>query len=161
MHQRAQALIDSLGLLPHVEGGYYRELYRAGEQVASPVHHKKRACVTLIYFLLLAGQKSRLHHVCHDEIWHFYEGAPLVLLDVATDVSRYDKIILGKSDLPPCYTHCVSGGHIQAAYSAGAYTLAGCVVAPGFDFHDFMLLEEDAVQSQALLTRHPELEPWL
>ena len=72
-------LVNKLGLEPHPEGGYYRQIYRSATQVSSPKHGLPRPAVTHIYFLLLKGQVSRFHRVLHDEIWNHYDGAPLTL----------------------------------------------------------------------------------
>jgi predicted cupin superfamily sugar epimerase len=74
-----QKLIDRYKLIPHPEGGYYREAYRSEQILYSPAAGKKRRALTHIYFLLPAGQVSRFHKVIHDEVWNFYAGAPLKL----------------------------------------------------------------------------------
>ena len=76
---RVNSLIKKLDLIPHPEGGWYREVYRSAVQVATP--RGPRAAVTTIYYLLERGQHSRWHTVDADEIWHFYDGAPLELLN--------------------------------------------------------------------------------
>ena len=81
---RAQQLIRDLGLQPHPEGGHYAEVHR------SPA-------VTSIYFLLASGEISRWHRIRSEEIWHFYEGAPLELLQLSPDGSDLERIVLGPS----------------------------------------------------------------
>ncbi|MBE1299594.1 MAG: cupin domain-containing protein [Alteromonadaceae bacterium] len=139
-----QALIDKYQLTPHPEGGYFAETYRAEEEVASPVHNQPRNSVTQIYFLLAKGDVSRFHKVLHDEIWHFYEGAPLRLLDANNE--QCEEILLGQDGR---YHHVIAAHRYQAAESTGEYTLVGCTVAPGFDFADFNFLADDA-QTMAL-----------
>ena len=78
---RRRELIDALGLVPHPEGGFFREIHRTAATVISPSCGLPRNCLTDIYFLLAAGQESRFHRVLHDELWHFYEGAPLQLFE--------------------------------------------------------------------------------
>jgi len=73
-------LIEKYNLAPHPEGGFFREIYRSGQCVESPIAGARRDAVTHIYFLLIAGQVSRFHRVLHDEIRNHYEGAPLRLL---------------------------------------------------------------------------------
>jgi predicted cupin superfamily sugar epimerase len=79
MTDRAAALIATLGLTPHPEGGYYGELYRSSASVDPGDGRGARPALTTIYFLLPAGAISRWHRVQSDEAWHFYEGAPLDL----------------------------------------------------------------------------------
>ena len=131
-----QHLIDKYNLIPHPEGGYYRELFRSNQIVISSVPDQKRNAVTHIYFLLLRGQVSRFHKVLHDEIWNFYEGSPLRLIKFNGD--KIEEVIIGKNS--DSYVDVVPGGLFQAAETTGEYSLVGCTVAPGFDFADFSFL---------------------
>ena len=60
-------LIAALGLQPHPEGGFYRETYRAGETIPNaglPARfHAPRSLSTAIYYLLRAGERSKLLRV--------------------------------------------------------------------------------------------------
>ena len=157
MNKRALKLIDVLKLTPHPEGGYYREIYRSESKLISPVNGEMRNSLTDIYFLLVSGQISRLHRVVHDEIWHFYEGNPLELIEVQSDGMEMSKIIIGDDNGIVKYKHCIKGGNWQAAYSTGEYSLVGCTVAPGFDFADFEFLKENADAHSTFLKKNPEL----
>src|SRR5215510_13188986 len=79
MHKRARDLINELGLQPHPEGGYFREIFRSGQKVQPLDERSERSALTTIYFLLIKGQYGRWHRVASDETWHFYEGDPLEL----------------------------------------------------------------------------------
>lgn len=79
--ENAEQIIKELGLTPHPEGGYYREVYRHDDP------EKDRGDVTTIYFLLKSGEVSRWHRIDAVEIWHYYAGAPLVLEIVPVDGS--------------------------------------------------------------------------
>lgn len=132
-------LISKYNLEKHPEGGYFSETYRSEQVVSSPVNSQERAAVTDIYFLLPQGEVSRFHKVLHDELWHFYEGAPLQLVKYnGHDVSEQ---VIGP-DAQGGYKVIVEGGVYQAAVSLGEYTLVGCTVAPGFDFADFSFLAD-------------------
>ena len=90
---RAQELIDRLGLIPHPERGYYVETYRAPLTVGGLPHGGPRVASTAIYFLVTRAQPTTyLHRLKSDELFHLYEGGPLdVLLLGATgggDVRR-------------------------------------------------------------------------
>ena len=159
MNNRASKLIKTLGLSPHPEGGYYKEVYRSATTLHSPQAGDVRNALTDIYFLLPAGQISRLHRVRHDEIWHLYEGGPLVLVEIVTGFSRLREVLLDGNGEPPNYRHCVSGGNWQGAYSRDRYSLVGCTVAPGFDFVDFEFLRDNA-QRETMVEKFPEIE-WL
>ncbi len=143
-------LVHDLGLLPHPEGGFYRETYRAATHVDGG-----RAAATMIYFLLPAGHVSRLHRIDADEGWHHYLGGTLEIYELdATEpdsdarVTRLGKD-LSRGEVPQ---HLVPAGRwFGAAPAAGSpYALVGCTVAPGFEFSKFELGRRDA-----LLARFP------
>jgi len=131
-------IIEKYQLIPHPEGGYFREVYRSEQVLSSPASNEKRNALTHIYFLLTKGQVSRFHKVVHDEIWNFYEGSPLKLIQY--DGENIEEFILGKDE----FYHVVPGGIYQAAETKGEYTLVGCSVAPGFDFKDFSFMDKDS-----------------
>lgn len=161
MNNRASTLIDTLELSPHPEGGYFKEMYRSATDVLSPCNGTTRNAVTDIYFLLISGQISRLHRVLHDEIWHFYEGDPLELIEIQPDLAEIKKIVLHGNSNMPKYKHCVRGGNWQAASTRGEYSLVGCTVAPGFDFANFSFMAEDDALQAILLRKFPELKAFL
>ncbi len=156
MHADAARLVETLKLAPHPEGGFYRETYRAPvdvRRVASGAIGEglPRAAHTAIYFLLPAGTFSALHRVASDEVWHHYDGDPLDL-HLLTEEGLHTRICLGhdyaRGERPQ---HVVPAGVWQAALPRGeCFTLAGCTVAPGFDFADFELPPR-----AALLARFP------
>ncbi|HEX3673188.1 MAG TPA: cupin domain-containing protein [Rhizomicrobium sp.] len=126
----ADRIIKTLKLKPHPEGGHYREMFR-------DTRAKGRAHSTAIYFLLKRGEVSRLHRVDAAEVWHFYAGAPLELTVGAK------KLLLGKDLTKQQRPQIVAPAQVwQAARSLGAYTLAGCTVAPGFEFAGFEMKKE-------------------
>lgn len=123
----AQYLIDKLGLLPHPEGGFYRETQRSEHS-------------TTIYFLLLPGQPSHFHRVDGaEEVWHHYEGDPLALHTL--DASGHQRRVLG---VGAAWHAVVAEGVWQAAECLGdRYCLVGCTVAPPFAFDRFSLAERE------------------
>jgi len=142
MHPLAAQRIDELQLSAHPEGGYFREIFRSAAQVDPRDGRGSRAAVTTIYFLLAQGEVSRWHRVASDEVWHFYEGAPLELLIADGGFTRVRKAWLGPLDGADAPVIVVPAGAWQAARSSGDYTLVGCTVGPGFDFTDFALLHD-------------------
>ncbi|WP_219601719.1 cupin domain-containing protein [Nonomuraea indica] len=123
----------ALDLLPHPEGGWYRETWRAPASFTPDGYPGPRASATGIYFLLQPGEESIPHRVRSDEVWLWHRGGPLSLtVDGAT-------IILGpaveEGQVPQAV---VPGGAWQSARPAAAEAvLVSCVVSPGFDFADF------------------------
>lgn len=154
---RAATLIEQLGLAPHPEGGYYRELFRSPLAVQPGDERPARRALTTIYFLLPAGEHSRWHQVRSDEVWHLYEGGPIELLVSPPGFPTVERVLLGPpgTTLGPCHT--VPAGWWQAARPRGAYALAGCTVAPGFEFADFRFVREAPEELARLHALSPEL----
>lgn len=127
-------IITALNLEPHPEGGRYAETWR------EPPSEGTRSASSAIYYLLRAGEESRWHRVDATEIWHFYAGAPLELClardDGAAAVAHRLGNDLVAGERPQIV---VPAGWWQAARPLGAWTLAGCTVAPGFEFEGFEL----------------------
>lgn len=143
-NQRAESLVECLGLKPHPEGGWYRRGYLAAGSA------ENRPFSSAIYYLLKAGEKSRLHRIGQDEIWHFYDGAPLRLVMIAPD-GKSCEVVLGPDILAgQLPQQVVPGGHWFAAKPAcsanrplAGFSLVGCTVAPAFDFGDFQMGKRD------------------
>jgi uncharacterized protein len=158
MHPRAAELIAVLGLQPHPEGGFYREVFRSAVQVAPLDRRGPRAALTTIYFLLAEGSFSRWHQVASDEVWHLYEGGPLELLELSPSeqtVLRYRLGPVGSGAEAPVCT--IGAGIWQAARPLGKYAFVGCTVGPGFDFADFRLLADDHARAAAVRAALPDL----
>jgi len=153
---RHLALIATLGLVAHPEGGYYSEVYRSPASVKPADGRESRSALTTIHFLLPQGQVSRWHRVLSDEVWHFYEGAPLDLW-LTEDLSRIEHHRLGPVEPGQQPVAIVPAGWWQAARSTGRYTLAGCTVGPGFDFSDFALAADDPAVAAELERGHPSM----
>jgi predicted cupin superfamily sugar epimerase len=142
MQPRAVQLIESLRLIPHPEGGYYREIWRASLGVSPSDARGLRAALTTIYFLLPAGAVSRWHRVRSDEVWIHIEGAPLELLRIPAGEWRLDRVTVGPLAEDQTPVECVPANSWQAARSLGSYTLACCAVGPGFEFADFEMMRD-------------------
>jgi predicted cupin superfamily sugar epimerase len=132
---KGRDLIEKLGLLPHPEGGWYREIYRSSARVESP--RGSRSALTTIHYLLEREQLSRWHVVEADEVWHFYAGAPLELLAYEPSGRRVVRHVLGEVHDGNSPVAVIATGVWQAARSLGEYSLVGCTVGPGFEFEDF------------------------
>lgn len=144
--KRSQELVSLLNLMPHPEGGYYREMYRSATSAA-----------THIFYLLSEGQYSRWHQIDYDEIWNHYEGDPLELIWFKPGDSHYEKQILGPLNAKSVPVQVIPAGAWQAAHPLGSYTLTGCTVAPSFEFDRFRLLSEIESEAQDLKRKWPEL----
>jgi uncharacterized protein len=145
----AEEVIKKFDMQKHPEGGYFKESYRSSEIIsreALPARYKgDRSFSTSIYFLLPSGTVSRLHRLASDEVWHFYLGGPLELLQIST-AGIMEKLILGQ-DLAAGerVQHMVPAGYWFGArpVEGSAYSFVGCTVAPGFDYADFELVDPE------------------
>jgi len=153
--QTAQEWIDKLNLQPHPEGGYFLETYRSEIMEKFDGFGGVRNVSTAIYFMLTKDNFSAFHRIKSDEMWHFYNGAP-VSIYVINKSGELEVIKLGldlsKGQQPQAL---VKAGCWFASRTEGdgEYTLTGCTVAPGFDFTDFEMA--DRVE---LIDKYPQHE---
>lgn len=150
MATRARELIELLGLVPHPEGGHYRECFRSPLQVQPQGARPARSALTSIDFLLQAGEFSAWHRVASDEAWHLLEGGPLRLWLVPPALDRIERVMLATASRTAAPRHVVPAGWWQAAEPAGDYAYVGATVGPGFEFADFSFGRDDASFGQAL-----------
>lgn len=153
----AEYYANKLAMLPHPEGGWYKETYRSNETVASAALPARfageRNFSTAIFFLLTGKTFSAFHRIKSDEVWHFYAGSCLNVYVI--NASGQLRIIKLGNNLE-------KGEEFQAVVEAGSwfasqpeqentFSLVGCTVAPGFDFKDFEL-----ARCEELITLFPE-----
>lgn len=143
-----RAIIETLGLHPHPEGGHYAEIWRADENIAAeslPARYGgARSFGTAIYYLLGPSDISAMHRITSDEIFHFYLGDPVEQLHLYPDGSH--KVVQIGPDLAADQRPqmIVERGVWQGARvrPGGRFALMGTTVAPGFDFADFEMIGE-------------------
>jgi predicted cupin superfamily sugar epimerase len=139
----AKYFIDKIGMLPHPEGGFYKETYRSKEVVYNS-ENNQRNISTAIYFLLEKENKSHFHRIKSDELWFHHEGETLEILSIQN--GSLIRTFLG-SDLE-------NGEVLQTTIPANVwfasrmknyqgFGLVSCTVAPGFDFADFEMAKKD------------------
>ncbi|HNP78996.1 MAG TPA: cupin domain-containing protein [Cyclobacteriaceae bacterium] len=141
----AATLIDRLELIPHPEGGYYRETFRATETVLNP-DGQIRSAGTSIYYLLEKDNISHFHRIASDETWFFHEGEPIEILMLKNH--ELITITLGANlSAGEIYQATVPANTWFAAQvrDSKGYSLVSCAVAPGFDFADFELARFEAL----------------
>ena len=162
----AKKWIRRLGLKKHPEGGYYRETYRSSERIdrrGLPTRYRGgRHLSTAIYYLLPQGQFSAFHRIQSDEIWHFYEGDPLTLFLLLSKGRLVRKPLgrnLSKGESPQVLIPrgtWFAAAVISSKKGGTGYALAGCTVAPGFDFSDF-----EMARRETLLKKYPARRRWI
>jgi predicted cupin superfamily sugar epimerase len=159
MDARAVELIGRLQLLPHPEGGHYREVFRSPHGVTPADDRPPRSALTTIDFLLARGERSAWHRVRSDEVWHLLEGGPLRLWLMPPALDAVQAVTLGPvDDAGTVPRHVVPAQWWQAAEPLGAYAYVGATVGPGFDFADFSFLRADAAACERLAALMPELQ---
>jgi predicted cupin superfamily sugar epimerase len=149
-------IVHALGLAPHPEGGYFHETFRSRHHVGHPDVRESRAASTAIYYLLPRRTFSAFHRVRSDEVWHHYDGGVLELhvVEERDGAPQHHVVHLGRDlEQGERPQHVVRAGVWQAARPRDdRFVLAGCTVAPGFEFADF-----EMPHRAELLVRWPSL----
>ena len=151
-----KTIVEKFQMEKHLEGGYYKETYRSAEKMTTPFGDRHYS--TAIYFLLPSGSRSNLHKIKSDEIWHFYLGGSMTLVQIdqkgslelytlGSDLNRGEKL-----------QHTVPAGCWFGGFPSDGsdYSLVGCTVSPGFDFVDFELASR-----KDLLKRYPQHKEYI
>jgi len=154
----AQEIIERLQLVPlTIEGGYFRETYRSALAIPAEALPSEyggvRNVATAIYYLLTPNSFSALHRVRSDEVFHFYAGDAVEMLQLWPDGSG--RVVTIGSDLAVGHAPqvVVPAGVWQGCrlVASGRWALLGCTVAPGFDYADF-----EAARRAVLIAAYPE-----
>jgi uncharacterized protein len=140
-----------LGLTPHPrEGGWFVQTYAADETLSPSAfddarYSGPRRTSTAIYYLLEPGTFSEMHRLRSDEVFHFYAGDPVEMLQLSPDGAGRT-IVIG-NDLAAGHTPqvVVKKGVWQGAslIDGGSWALLGCTVSPGFEYEDYDSAERD------------------
>ena len=154
MRPNAAYWIQQLQLTSHVEGGAFRETYRAeltvGQKALPVFFQGSRNISTSIYFLLASGEFSAFHRILSDELWHFYYGDALLIYEIGHTGSLTVHRLGSNIEKGESFQAVVKAGSWFASKPAegSEYALVGCTVSPGFDFTDFELAERDVLAKQ-------------
>lgn len=142
-------LISIYELMPHPEGGYFKETYKSKATMpAIGDHHhfpNNRNIATAIYFLIEKENFSAFHRIKSDETWHFYDGDPLEVIEIDLNGNVIRTSIGRNIRKGETYQYTVKAGHWFASrvLKGGEFSFVGCTVAPGFSFNDFELAIRD------------------
>jgi len=134
-----------LNLAPHPrEGGFYVRTYESGEMLAPAAfvngrYSSARHTGTAIYYLLEPDTFSEMHRLCSDEIFHFYAGDAVEMLQLRAEGGGASVRIGNRLELGERPQVVVKRGVWQGSRLApgGKWALLGCTVSPGFDFADY------------------------
>jgi predicted cupin superfamily sugar epimerase len=135
----AEQIIKFFKMVPlRKEGGFYIETYRAPEilkkELLPPGFPADRNLASTILYLLTAKTISLLHRLKSDEMFHFYLGDPVTMLQLYPD-------------------GIWQGSFVQPG---GKFALMSCSVSPAFDENDFELGNRDT-----LLNHYPDLREYI
>jgi len=136
----ADDVIHLLNLKPlTIEGGFFRETYRSPQSMNLPLYRGPRSLATAIYYLLTPETFSRIHRVPGEEIFHFYLGDPVEMLQL--NPNGAGEIITMGHDLRGGMTvqYVVPGGVWQGVRlkAGGRFALMGTTMSPGFEYEDY------------------------
>ena len=153
----AEQIIELFGMKPlKGEGGFYAETYRCSERIAEahlPTGYVgDRSLGSAILYLLTPDTFSALHRLKSDEIFHFYLGDPVTMLQLHAG---------GSSSLVTLGPDILNGQKVQAVIprgtwfgcilrDGGQWALMGTTMAPGFDFSDY-----ESGRRQELISQFP------
>ncbi len=157
-------IIEALGLTAHPEeGGYYRETYRSGESVradALPGRYGSARCLgTAIYYLLTPDTVSALHRVRSDEVYHFYLGGPVRMLQIPENGPPRTLVLGPGIGAGQVLQTVVPRGVWQGSHllEGAQFALMGATVSPGFEFADY----EGASGLESWVARYPDFRETL
>ena len=127
------------------EGGYFRETYRSRWRVPGAAlpegYGGDRDASTAIYYLLTPDSFSAMHRVRGDEVFHFYRGDPVEMLQLRADGAS-EVVIMGvdiANGMSPQVLAPAGVWQGMRLVPGGAVALLGTTMAPGFDRSDFEL----------------------
>lgn len=144
--QTIDSLVYDLQLLPHPEGGFYREMYRSPTIVNADGLVQKSA-YTSIYYHLSGNDFSSWHRIKSDETWYFHSGCDVVIY-FFDENKVLQTVQLGLDS--KCLQATISANTWFAAkpISQDSFCLVSCAVAPGFEFADFEIGQRDSLLNE-------------
>jgi uncharacterized protein len=153
----AEQIRELLQMRPHpIEGGHFAESYRGAAVIPQSLlrgYPGDRAISTAIYYLLTPDTFSAMHRLRGDEMFHFYLGDAVEMLQLKADGTG--AVILLGQDISAgmLLQHTVPGGLWQGSRlrAGGKYALLGTTMAPGFEYEDY-----ETGRRQELSAQYPQ-----
>src|SRR5262245_18531892 len=146
----ADEIIERLQLVPHpCEGGFFRQTYRSHLTIPASALPKdysgERAVSTAIYYLLTPGTFSEIHRLPTDEVFHFYLGDPVEMLQLHPDGTG-EVVRIGNNLAAAELPQVLAPGNVwqgSRLIAGGQLALLGTTVAPGFEYADYTSGQRD------------------
>jgi len=133
-----EKIIHDLELLPHPEGGHYKEVHRSQHQVRSLLLNDSRSAYTSIYFLLEGTDYSAWHRIGCEETWLFHSGCDVVI-HYFDETAALQSVRIGHGAGRYQVTIPARLWFAAQPVDPQSYSLVSCIVAPGFEFKEFEL----------------------
>jgi len=153
MPKTIEELVKEKELQPHPEGGYFKETYRAKEEVKVSERYRTdeegditRSACTMIDFLMLSGNFSAWHKIKSEEIWQFCEGSPITIYMLNPETHEVTSQTINEESRVCVVPH--ETWFAADVSEEDSYGLVTCIVTPGFDFKDFTLGNRDGLISE-------------
>lgn len=140
----ADEVKEMLQLEPlRMEGGFFRETYRSRWMI-SPDYLPEgmrgmHSIGTAIYFMITPQSFSRLHRVPGSEIFHFYMGDPVSMLQLLPD-GTHQILTIGCDLKKGARPQVIVRGHTWMGCKlaeGGQWALMGTTMSPGFAQSDY------------------------
>lgn len=137
--KNAEYYIKNLEMIPHVEGGYFKESFLSEDNV-----RENKKLWSSIYFLLRTGEVSNFHRLKSDELWYYHDGEALTIYMITPEGEFITKQLGTDIENGESPQVLVPKGHIfGSAMNKEGFSLVGCMVAPAFEYEEFELFERE------------------
>lgn len=140
-------IIETLGLKPHPEGGFYKEMYRSKIAVGDLKDTNNKSALTSIYYLLSGKDFSAWHRIQSDETWYFHLGCDLRIYFFDENKLLQTKQI-GMTAKNLQATIPANTWFAAKPLSENNFCLVSCAVAPGFEFKEFELATREDLSKE-------------
>ncbi|CAM2076924.1 cupin domain-containing protein [Clostridium cuniculi] len=137
--KNAEYYIKNLEMIPHVEGGYFKESFLSEDNV-----RENKKLWSSIYFLLRTGEVSNFHRLKSDELWYYHDGEALTIYMITPEGDFITKQLGTDIENGESPQVLVPKGYIfGSAMNKEGFSLVGCMVAPAFEYEEFELFERE------------------
>ena len=149
--KNAEYYIKNLEMIPHVEGGYFKESFLSEDNV-----RENKKLWSSIYFLLRTGEVSNFHRLKSDELWYYHDGEALTIYMISPQGKLITKQLGTDIENGESPQVLVPKDYIfGSAMNKDGFSLVGCMVAPAFEYEEFELFEREHLLS--LYPEHKEI----
>jgi hypothetical protein len=144
--QNADYWISHLNMIPHPEGGYYKEVFRSRIEVLKKGSSDEKQALSSIYYLLQGTDYSGFHRLASDEIWYYHQGESLFIYEL-TAMGLLKTLELSDRETGDLSVVIEAGSWFAAGIPSGmGFSLVSCAVAPAFYFSDFEIAKRNKLK---------------